>query len=121
MKLAANFCKKNKFTNNISVDQRSGANLKKRVFAKICCKFVAFISFFAKKMLKMTISTSVWSGQHINAGGNIQQPTITTYALRGAMTHLLVTHPLRYRPAFDSRERKTNMINKSGSQLLGRF
>ena len=42
-------------------------------FAKICCKFLAFFSFFAEKTLKMTISTSVWSAQHPNAGRNIQQ------------------------------------------------
>ena len=32
-----------------------------------------FFRFFAAKMLKMTISSSVWSGQHPNAGPNIQQ------------------------------------------------
>ena len=57
-----------------TVDQRSGANLKNVFFAKFCCKFLAFFSFFAEKTLKMTISTSVWSAQHPNAGQNIQQP-----------------------------------------------
>ena len=32
-----------------------------------------FFRFFAKKTLKMAISTSVWSAQHPNAGRNIQQ------------------------------------------------
>ena len=32
-----------------------------------------FFSFFAQKMLKMTISTSVWSAQHPNTRRNIQQ------------------------------------------------
>ena len=39
------------------VDQRSGANLKKRVFGKILLQISCFFSFFAQKMLKMTIST----------------------------------------------------------------
>ena len=34
---------------------------------------LGFFKFFAEKMLKMTISTSVWNGQHPNAGRNIQQ------------------------------------------------
>ena len=46
--------------------------LKKHVFSKICCKFLAFFSFFAEKMLKMTISTSVWSVEHPNTGQNVQ-------------------------------------------------
>ena len=33
----------------ITVDQRFGANLKKRVFAKICCKFLAFLNLFCLK------------------------------------------------------------------------
>ena len=33
-----------------------------------------FFCFFAEKMLKMTISTSIWSAQHLNAGQNIQHP-----------------------------------------------
>ena len=64
------------FFENKTVDQHFGANLKKRVFAKFCCKFLAFLRFFAQKMLKMTISTSVWSAQHPNAGQNLQQPPL---------------------------------------------
>ena len=41
-------------------------------FAQICCKFLAFLRFFAAKTLKMSISTSVWSAQHPNAGRSIQ-------------------------------------------------
>ena len=53
-----------------------GANSKKSCFfAKICCKFLAFLIFFAEKMLKMTISTSIWGAQHPNSGRNIQQAT----------------------------------------------
>ena len=48
-------------------------NKKKLFLAEICCKFLAFFWVFAAKMLKMTISTSVWSAQHPNAGRNIQQ------------------------------------------------
>ena len=64
--------KKAHFFGNKIVDQCSGANLKKPVFAKICCKFLAFLGFFAQKMLKMVISTSAWSAKHPNAGRNIQ-------------------------------------------------
>ena len=46
----------------------------KNVFlAKFYCKFLAFFSFFAQKMLKMTISTSIWCAQHPKAGQNKQQ------------------------------------------------
>ena len=41
-------------------------------FATIRFKFLAFLSFFAAKTLKMNISTSVWSAQHPHAGWNIQ-------------------------------------------------
>ena len=50
--------------------------IKKNCFAKFCSKFVTFLcflSFFAWKMLKMTISTSVWHAEHPNAGQNILQ------------------------------------------------
>ena len=40
---------------------------------KFAANFFAFLSFFAEKMLKMTISTIVWGAQHLNAGQNIQQ------------------------------------------------
>ena len=43
------FEKKAHFFGNKTVDQRFGANLKKRVFAKICCKFLAFLAFLQKK------------------------------------------------------------------------
>ena len=46
--------------------------LKNPFFARFCCKFVAFFQLFSKKMLKMTILTSVWGAQHRNAGRNIQ-------------------------------------------------
>ena len=57
---------------NKTVDQRSGANLKKHVFCKNLLHISCFLGFFAAKMLKMTISTSVWSAQHPKAGRNIQ-------------------------------------------------
>ena len=44
-------------------------------FEEICCKFLAFLKKKRVKTLKMTISTSVWSAQHLNAGQNIQQRT----------------------------------------------
>ena len=56
-----------------TVDQRFSANSKKHVFAKFSCKFLAFYSFLQLKMMKITISTSVWGAQHPNAGQNIQQ------------------------------------------------
>ena len=34
--------------------------------------YMHFFSFLAQKMLKMTISTSVWGAQHPSAGRNIQ-------------------------------------------------
>ena len=40
--------------------------------AKMCRKFLAFLIFFAEKMLKLTILTSFWGAQHPNAGQNIQ-------------------------------------------------
>ena len=42
-------------------------------FATNFLLFLSFFSFFAQKMLKKHILTSVWSGQHQNAGWNIQQ------------------------------------------------
>ena len=67
------FLEKSSFFGNKTVNQRFGANLKKCVICKnlgpkSCCKFLAYFSFFAEKILKMTISTSVWSAQHRNAG-----------------------------------------------------
>ena len=65
--------KKAKFFGNNTVNQRFGANLKKMCFLqKFSCKF-PFFSFLSLKTLKMTISTSIWSAQHPNAGWNIQQ------------------------------------------------
>ena len=64
--------KKAQFFGSKTVDQRFGANLmqtlKNLFFAKICNKFLAFFRFFAAKTLKMTLSTSIWSEQHPNAG-----------------------------------------------------
>ena len=37
------------FLGNKTVDQRFGANLNKRVFAKFCCKFLAFLKLFSSK------------------------------------------------------------------------
>ena len=42
-------------------------------FQQISANFMLFLMFFAQKMLKMTISISVWCAQHPNAGRNIQQ------------------------------------------------
>ena len=58
------------FFGSKTADQRFGEMQKKTVF---CCKILAFLRFFAAKTLKKTISTSVWSAQHPNAGRNIQQ------------------------------------------------
>ena len=56
-------------------------------YAKICCKWLVILKlFFATKMLKMTISTSVWSGQHPNAGQNIQQPYISNLICPSVLT-----------------------------------
>ena len=57
------------------VDQRSGANIKKLFFAKICYKFLAIFGFSAAKMQIMIILTSVWSAQDPNAGRNTQHIT----------------------------------------------
>ena len=43
------FLEKANFFGNKTVDQRSGANLKKRVFAKLCGKFLAFFKIFSRK------------------------------------------------------------------------
>ena len=63
------------FFGNKTVEQRFGAILKMHVFWKILmqisCFFLAVC--LAQKTLKMTISASVWSAQHPNAGQNIQQ------------------------------------------------
>ena len=64
------------FLGNKTVDQRLGANSKKQFFAKFYSKFATFLCFFSfleQKTLKMMISTSVCSVQHLNAGQNIQQ------------------------------------------------
>ena len=66
--------KKAHFFGNKTVSQLLGANSKKHVFLqKFAANFLLFLSFFAEKMLRMTISTSVWTAQHPNAGRNIQQ------------------------------------------------
>ena len=65
------------FFGNKTLDQRFGANLKKKFFllnfAANLLFFIMFFQLLAQKMLKMTISTSVWGVQHPNAGRNIQQ------------------------------------------------
>ena len=63
---------------NKTLNQHFGANLKNRLFAKFCIKFVPFYVFqlFCIKMLKMTISTKVWGAQNPNACWNIQPQTI---------------------------------------------
>ena len=71
--------KKANFWGNKTVDQRSGANLTKRVLGKILLQISCF---FAQKTLKMTISTSVWSAQHPNAGPNIQQQGTTLIKIK---------------------------------------
>ena len=67
------------FSLKTSVDQRFGEMQKKLFFAEFCCKILAFLRFFAAKMLKMTILTSVWHAQHPNAGQNIQHKTPQDY------------------------------------------
>ena len=50
------------------------SKLKKQCFLQnVAAIFLLFLAFSAQKMLKMTISTSVLSAQHPNAGQNIQQ------------------------------------------------
>ena len=67
----------------ISVDQRSGANLKKHVFCKMLLQISGFFSFSAQKTLKITILTSVWTAQHPNAGQNIYNTCETGSLFRG--------------------------------------
>ena len=47
--------------------------LKKTVFCKNLLQISSFFRVFAQKTLIMTLSTSVWSAQHPNAGQNIHQ------------------------------------------------
>ena len=57
-------------------------------FAQFYSKFATFLHFFsflAQKMLKMTISTSVWGVQHPNAGRNIQQFNVTESVLPSSL------------------------------------
>ena len=64
------------FSGNKTLNKRSGANSKTHFLLKFATNFLLFLSFFsffAQKMLKKHILTSVWSGQHQNAGWNIQQ------------------------------------------------
>ena len=64
------------FSGNKTLNKRSGANSKTHFLIKFATNFLLFLSFFsffAQKMLKKHILTSVWSGQHQNAGWNIQQ------------------------------------------------
>ena len=49
--------------------------LKNCLLLKFAANFLAFLGFFAAKMLKMAILTSVWSAQHPKAGQNIQHST----------------------------------------------
>ena len=66
------------FFGNKTVDQHFGANPQKRVLCKILLQISwFFFSFLPLKTLKMTISTSIWSAQHPNAGRNIQQMMTT--------------------------------------------
>ena len=54
--------------------------LKKRGFYKNLLQISCFFfSFFAEKTLKMTISTSIWGAQHLNAGLNIQHLATTCF------------------------------------------
>ena len=57
---------------------------------QISC-FFRFFAAFAAKTLKMTISTSIWSAQHPNAGQNIQQGVIWR-----AQVQLVGIVPLKY-------------------------
>ena len=52
------------------MDQHFGANLKKQLFAKFCCKFLffSFFCFLSLKTFKIKISTSDWGAQDPNAG-----------------------------------------------------
>ena len=65
--------KKIQFPGNKTVNQRFGANLKKRFFLQNFAANFLLFSFLPLKTLKMTISTSIWGAQHPNAGRNIQQ------------------------------------------------
>ena len=57
--LKLNLLRKNLFfSGNKTLDKRFGASLKHRFFAKVCCKFLAFVAYFSTQ----------------NAGRNIQHP-----------------------------------------------
>ena len=45
-----------------------------KILLQISC-FLRFFSFIVQNMLKIKISTSVWSAQYLNAGQDIQQMT----------------------------------------------
>ena len=66
----------NKFFVTLHIGQTNGILSKKPFcFAKFYSKFAAFLRFFsflAQKMLKITITTSIWGAQHPNAVRNIQ-------------------------------------------------
>ena len=56
-----------------------GRKLKNSFFAKFCLNFLAFSPFLALcklKIFKKHFSTSVWNGQHPDAGQNIQQRVV---------------------------------------------
>ena len=65
------------FFGNKTLNQCFGTNLKNPFICKILlqiCSFFSFFHFFSKKMLKMTILTSIWGVQHSKPGQNIQHP-----------------------------------------------
>ena len=70
------FEKKANFWGNKTVNQHSGANLKKHFFFQ---NFAANFLLFCRKTLKMTISTSVWRAQHPNAGRIMQHIIILQF------------------------------------------
>ena len=80
-----------------TVNQRFGANLKKRLFENFAANYMFFL-LFSTKTLKMTISTSVWSAQHPNAGRNIQQTLIRNIGAMVKCKFVILDFVLRYSP-----------------------
>ena len=74
-------------------DQKWPSDQKKKKF--ICQPPVTFYKasvFFADKMQKMTISTSVWSAQHPNTGQNIQH-TLLRYHDKKTISVIFIYQP----------------------------
>ena len=73
-KFTAKFCKKKQFFLGIKQLTSVLVQISKTCFFRILLQISCFFGVLQLKMLKMTISTSVWHAQQPNAGQNIQQP-----------------------------------------------